>query len=720
MESVNILFMAQDTKIKEIFDTLTNEEKHLIYYLYRAGLYGNSILTHQLHRYAQDHETLFKILYDFTCNSPNNIEKLKASFDLYVFSQQVRSFYIFLWANHSQYFVREHANEKRTPACFGLNLLTRENLLCILKQILFLKETVPTSTYGYNIENAIVNLSSDIYCQSLFVKDYEPTLTVEKDIEKSCVNAYSRNFTNADYEKLTPQQKNKINNTFHKSTLDDTITIQAYCANENGVCNKTIAKMIEWLEIALNYVDATINAKKTCFDKHLQDSLWYLIRFLDSGDEEMFRQHSIAWLKTNNRIDYNFGFVEVYTDPKSIRGYFQCDITVRTIDMEKVNAIIPKFEQQLPYSSEDFKRDFSNQLITNASINHRMYASGHLGPISYTAAYCLPNYDDIRSTVGSKQIIYELSGSIGMQRNRMLQIKLNYSDAMIAWSLDQGNDVDFKLDDDIWNLQCILHETIGHGSGKFSTHTFEEGDVLKINDVTYNVGESIPVNSNNYPELLRGYGDAIEEMRAEIIALYVSVFHLDDLLEQGIIVNKWVLSICSKEYMTERLILSMCSAGISRIRQQSLDATEMNGAHALANNTIMTYLINKGGIEVLEKQVKHDDITTCIVPYVSIVDVEKAKNGIKDLFVMVQTIRSTGNGLLAEKLISQFGKPIYKPAYVKILDDNRKLVVGNIKAQVTLFPSYELKLHDYGITSIELKYGNTVDETIALHEKMMK
>ncbi len=53
-------------------------------------------------------------------------------------------------------------------------------------------------------------------------------------------------------------------------------------------------------------------------------------------------------------------------------------------------------------------------------------------------------------------------------------------------------------------LKLFYMKTLGHGSGQLWKHTFQEGDQLTIAGKVYTVGETIPVTSNNLPQLLPG------------------------------------------------------------------------------------------------------------------------------------------------------------------------------------------------------------------------
>jgi hypothetical protein len=686
----NILISNNDKEIPDIFNKLTDVEQILVYYLYRASIIGNTIVTQQLHRYGLDHINLFRTLNALkdvmTHQNPNKT----FTFDTKEFFTQVESYYVFLWSNHGQYFVREHSNEKRTPNKLNLNLLIHTNILNVInytRQNLCSSED-QKSMMDYFIEK----FKNDDYCKSLFDDDFESTLTYNNDIEKSSSNIYSRNFLNSDYDKLTPDQQNAINNTFEKDATTNNIKVIPYCVN--GKLGYELSVCVFWLKKAHQHV---VSSNK--FDKHMELGLEYLIQYLVTGKEQYFKKHSIEWLQSNNKVDYNFGFVEQYDDPKCIRGFFQADITVRTINIDNIHKILPEMELNMPFDN-NFKRDpNAKKTVLNASINHKLFGSGHLGPIYNTAAYNLSNYADISEEVGCKQIIYPSSKSIEQNLNSEVSNLLTYSKSIREWS--STYDKDFQLDRDIWNLQCILHE-LGHASGRSTIHTFVPGDNMTIGGTTYKLGDEIKVTNNNVALLIGDYS-AIEECRAEMIALYQSSFNLEKLVANGFL-TEW-LKVCTLDYLEDRLIIGMCTSGLNRIKQQSVGATEMKGAHALANSTIMNYLINGGGIKIIEEKVTTDN-TEYTVPSICLVNKNQAKSDIRDLMIELQRIKSTADGVSANKLLN-IGRQIYKKEYIDILHTNQSKVMGALKANIVMFPIYELKDN-----KVSFKLSNNIMEQI--------
>ncbi len=666
IDTVKEIAVIYNQNLAEFFNKLTPQERVFIYYLFRASLPGNVIACDQSHRDAPK----IKELLEYVIEHKESLKDSEFTFDIDSFLNDVQIYLTYLWTNHSQYFMREHSDEKRTPQRLGLEVLTPENLTVALEKL------------GYPDASQEVARIAD----SLFDRTVEPTMTVPDSIDQSAVNFYSKDFTDQDFEKLSPEVKSILNAYFYIDDEDGKRTPRHQKYSVSDKYAKELAVAVYWLSKARDH------AKKypDQFDTHLVASLDYLIDYFESGDEELFKKHSIEWLQSKSTIDYCFGFIETYSDPKSYRALFQSDVTIKSIDINKLAQRLPKIESQLPFP-EQFTRDNlldGTASIPNASINVKAFTAGSLGPLNITLAYCLPNYEEIRSTYGSKQIIYHTEKSLGELVNPDLYHKLFNSAEYLNWF--EKHDPEHQMMRDILMLEVILHETLGHGSGALATHTFVEGDPLTVEGKTYKVGDTTEVTGSNIQQFLAGYDHTIEELRAEIIALLASILFYDDFVELGML-KEWPDKV-GKDKIVELSIVSMIRTALRRFILQADGATEISGDHARANMTIMNYLLDKGVITIQEEKLTHQG-TSYTVLDVNIVSVPRAIEAITELANLVQRIKSTGDGQKARWLIETYGKTIRNIEYMQIMKRNMKAVMGDIKVSAILYPFYE-PVHD--------------------------
>lgn len=677
--------------LPSFFNSLTPQERVMIYYLFRASLPGNRIAADQSHRDALKMQELFEYLI----THQEKIKKQKLSFDFDQFIQETTIYLTYLWSNHSHYFMREQSDEKRTPHRLGLSLLTKDNILSALHAA------------GYPQAESLMTRIE----RSLFDRSYESTMCVQNSIEQSAINFYAEDFTDADFEAIDPQGQSTLNAYFYidKQGKNRVPRYEKYSSTGKYATELNIA--LYWLETAYQH------GKKypAQFDTHFVQSLSYLIDYLKNGDEELFKKHSISWLKSNSKIGYVYGFIETYDDPKGYRAIFQSDVTIKSIDIDKLSAILPDIEDRLPFPAA-FKRttlQATQRVMPNASINVKAFTAGSLGPINLTLAYCLPNYEEIRSAHGSKQIIYHAEKSIGEHMNADVYHRLfNLSDYYQWFS---KHDPDYALMREISMLEVILHETVGHGSGQLTKHTFIAGDQRTIEGITYKIGDTIAVTSGNLPQLLQGYEQTIEELRAEIIALLAAIICYDDFAKLGML-KEWPTKI-DKKKIIELMILSMARSGLLRLRSQADEAIFVAGAHAQANMTIMNYLIAKNAIRLEQEKIERPEGSFTVLD-IRILDLDHAIAVVSELANMVQYIKSTGDGVKAKWLIDTYGKPFNKD-HMRIMKENMKAIVGDIKVTAIIYPHYEPLYDMHGeLSDIKATWPASFQEQYLTFKKM--
>jgi hypothetical protein len=645
-------------KLPELYNNIAPEERILLYYLHRASLPGNRIMADQMHK---DANTIIDLFYTIVSNKDKLLSLRLPTINMPTFVQQAECYFVYVWTNHGQYFEKEFTNNKRTPEYLKLDLLTPQNLTTVLNALAYpqVEKTLATVT------------------PALFDQKHKPTATVPDSIEQSAVNLYAPDFTTQDYQILPVHEQSKLNNYFFISYENGKRIPQAQAYSVSGRCGKELAISCHWLTQAQQHAQQY----PQYFDRHLVTSIELLKDFFQTGDEEIFKQHCIEWLKSASRISYCLGFIEVYKDPKGTRGSFQGDATIKSIDLSKLNKILPELEQQLPLPKE-FKRT-NISTLPNASINCKVFGTGGLGPLRITSAYCLPNYSEIRATHGSKQIIYPTYKTLALLINPQGYRTLFFAKEHAQWL--EKNDPECLLIDDLWDVHVILHETIGHGSGKLATHTFKQGDKLTIAGKTYNIGDTIPVTSNNESEFLAGYESTLEELRAEIIALYIMLTNLDQLIAAGFL-QKWTQKLTHKELL-DWSIHMMLLDGIKRLITQEEHAQEISGDHARADWTIYSYLLEQGCFSAIEQPTTFNNATKTVIGTTKI-DAKKTINAVTYLMQEVQRIKSTGDGQAVKKLIDAHCKPLHTPHYIKIIKDNHKTLVGDLKVSTMLSPLF--------------------------------
>lgn len=659
VEYFNEIATCYNAQLPELWNGLTPQERIFAYYMMRASIPGNTILADQMHRNAV---MLTKVFYTIVTHKEFVFNACKQHLNVEQFLQEAELFLIYLFAHHGHYFLKEFVDHKRTPERLKMKVLTPENLTIVMTAL--------------DIPNW--QALSELLQKVLFDAAYEPTVVVEGSIEQSAGNLYSPDFTQADFDVISAELKSALNAYFSVEIHHNKRVPHVEFYKIGGKYSQELEVAHYWLSKAYEHVVQY----PALFDQHIPRSLEYLLKYLETGDENYFKQFSSAWLKTNSRIDFNFGFVETYLDPKHYRGSFEADVTIKAIDMQKLNALLPSLEKKLPFP-EEFKRQNLDDTaaIPNASVNAKIFASGDAGPVKLTAAYCLPNYKEIRAEHGSKQIIYQAGKDLGQLINPTLSRNLFNIQEHANWL--KQNDPEMQLKSDIWNVQVILHETLGHGSGRATTHTFVKEDPLTIGGVTYKVGDEIPVTSENTTEFFGGYSDAFEELRAEILALYTSIYNFDELAPAGFY-KDWPAKI-GKQKLIEWIIIEMAQCALTRLLGQLDDAQEIAQAHARADTAILNYLLDHGGIELVEEVYYVQDTPHTVIG-ARIIDLQKTVAAIKEMACQVQRCASTADAVSVNHIMKTYGTCVRYPHYIKILKANRKAVQGDLIEIAEIFP----------------------------------
>lgn len=622
--------------IDEEWSELTPQERIFAYYMFRACLSCGRVYRDQVHGDTD------KLIHYLT-----SAWKTEANQDI---KKEIETYLVYLFGCNGMYFFREHPNKKR---------------------VLELKHCTAES---------VANIFPDtetLLLKTLLNPDFESVLTTPGSINESAVHIYERGFTDEDYEQIPSIKKQKINAHYYKK--DGNPEVEFYGAN--GRCSTELKVAIFWLTRALNIAQKHPDN----FDEYTVNSLINLIKFFETGDEEFFKLHSIDWLKINSRVQYTMGFLECYDDPKEIVSMMAGEVTFRKVNMEKINPVLLDIEKRLPVPQK-YKKLEGGTTIMNASINTILFSSGANGPSEYLAAYCLPNYENIRSEHGSKQIIYPSSQSIGEKLNPELSGKL-----LTKYRRDfkERYDPHNRFSLDMWDLHVLLHETIGHGSGKLDKHVFKEGDNLMIANVKYNVGDIIDVTTENLPELIPIDASSLEELRADINALYISINEMDLLNEHGMF-KDW-MSVLGRNLLKDECIIQMTNDAFRRLLSQKEDMDKIVGAHARCNVVITNYLLAGGGIEIIDERVCIDNKDYHVLE-TRVVDFDLAFKSATELLQKVQEIKSTGDGQECQNLFNKYTNwPLdieTMRRYRGYLDTNRIALAGNIKGSVKIYPEF--------------------------------
>jgi dipeptidyl-peptidase-3 len=215
-----------------------------------------------------------------------------------------------------------------------------------------------------------------------------------------------------------------------------------------------------------------------------------LIEYYETGDLKTFDAYSILWVEdTRSEVDFINGFIETYGDPLGLKASWESTVNFINKEATKRTKIISDnaqwFENNSPIDDRFKKKEVkgvSAKVITVTMIGGDCYPATPIG-------INLPNADWIRRDHGSKSVTIEniteayekasqQGGSLGQE---------------FIWS-DTERELIKKYGFLTGNLHTDLHECLGHGSGQLLPGV--ESDALKA------------------------YSSTLEETRADLFGLY--------------------------------------------------------------------------------------------------------------------------------------------------------------------------------------------------------
>jgi dipeptidyl-peptidase III len=385
----------------------------------------------------------------------------------------------------------------------------------------------------------------------------------------------------------------------------------------DGMYGSAIEKIIYWLEKAATVAE---NAKqKAAFD--------LLIEYYKTGDLKVWDEYNIAWVSTTDGdIDYINSFIEVYNDPKAYRGSYESIIEITDFDASKRMATLAHevqwFEDNSPIMDEHKKQNVvgvTYKVVTIAG------ESGDASP-STPIGVNLPNANWIRAKYGSKSVslgniveAYAQAGTKGMLE------EFYYSDELIKRAREHRSLAG--------KLHTAMHEVIGHASGQI------------------NEGVGTP------KETLKSYRSALEEGRADLVALY---YLMDQkLVDLGLMASLEVGKAEYDSYITNGLMTQL------RRIEPGADIEE---SHMRNRQMIAGWAYEKGRennvIEKVEKEGK---------TYFIINDYEQLRDLFGQLLRELQRIKSEGDYEAGKNLIETYGVKVDQKLQMEVLERMKKL-----------------------------------------------
>ena len=622
------------------FEELNLKQKELVYYLYEAALAGRDIFYDQ--------------------NYKNNLfvrKTLDAIVRSYTGDRQTDEFKNFLvyakrfWFSNGIH--HHYANKKFTPEFsveYFKELLqntdvkmlptaedeTLDNLLAKLLPIIF----------NQNIDAQKVNLSpGEDLIKTSAVNFYEGT--TQKEVEKFYGAMTSENDSTPIWHGL------------NSKVIKENGKLKEKIWKVGGMYSPAIEKIVYWLEKAVNVAENDLQKK----------TLQKLIDYYKTGDLKTWDEYNILWVQdTTSRVDVVNGFIEVYNDPLGYKGSFEAIVSIKDLEATKRIDAISRQAQWFEDNStipDEYKK--KNVVGISAKVITVVVECGDASPAT-PIGINLPNSNWIRKVHGSKSVnLGNIVYSYNKAGSEEVLKEFYFTEEEIKRAKDFG-----ALADD---LHTDLHEVIGHASGQ-------------IKD-----GVGTPKQS------LKNYSSAIEEARADLVALYYGIDQ--KLVDIGVMPSTEVGKAEYDKYIRNGLMLQLNRIELGQNIEQ---------AHMRNRQLISKWVYEKGKNEnVIEKKIR-DGKT-----YFVINDYQKLRGLFGQLLREIQSITSEGDFEAAKNLVEAYGVKIDADLHKEVKERYTKLDVAPYKGFIN--PVLKPVYNGEKIVDVKIEYPEDFMEQMLYYDQ---
>lgn len=457
------------------FESLSLQQKKLVYYLTEAALQGRDILFDQNGKYNLAIRTTLEEIYT-RYKGDKNSKDFKG---LEKYLKQV-------WFANG---IHHHYSMDKFVPEFSKEFFAQQVKKVGKKHLPLAKKQ--------SVNDFIAEISPVIFDPTVMAKRVNQADGVDLILTSAC-NLYE-GVTQKEVEdyyagRKDPNDPTPISYGLNSRLIKENGVIAEQVYKIDGLYSPAIENICQWLNKALSVAE----------NDDMKAYIQKLIDFYVTGDLKTFDEYSILWAKeTKCDIDFINGFIESYGDPLGMTGAWESIVNFKNKQSSVRTQIISEnaqwFEDNSPIEDVFKKKKVkgvSAKVITAAILAGDSYPATPIG-------INLPNANWIRAAHGSKSVTLEniTDAYDKAAQGNGFNEEFVYSDVERNLMKQYGSLAD--------NLHTDLHECLGHGSGKLL--------------------------SGVDPDALKEHGSTLEETRADLFALY----YLADpkLVELGILPN---------------------------------------------------------------------------------------------------------------------------------------------------------------------------------------
>ena len=397
--------------------------------------------------------------------------------------------------------------------------------------------------------------------------------------------------------------------------------------DKNGVIYEKIYKVGGMYSDAIEQIIYWIKkAKDVAENEDQKKSFELLIDYYQTGDVAKWDDYCVQWVQTITDIDWINGFVEVYGDAAGRKGAYESIVQIKDMEASKTTEVINEYVQWFEDNSsimDEHKKD--NVVGVSYKVVEVAMESGDASPSSPIGVN-LPNNNWIRTEKGSKSVSLGnlIAAYSGAATGSGFLKEFCSSEEEVQRAKKYGDKAD--------KLGTLLHEVVGHASGK-------------IND-----GVGTP------KETLKNYKSTLEEARADLVALYY-------------IMNKKLVDIglmesleCGKaeydSYIRNGLMLQLRRIELGQNIEQD---------HMRNRQLVASWAYEKGLKENVIEKKKIDGKTFFVIN-----DYTKLQNIFGQLLREIQRITSEGDFQSGQILVENYGVKVNQEIHSEVLERSKQ------------------------------------------------
>ena len=383
-----------------------------------------------------------------------------------------------------------------------------------------------------------------------------------------------------------------------------------------GKYGKALEQMIYWIE----------KAKTVAENDNQKKSFDLLIEYYKTGDIYKWDEYCVQWVNTQTDIDWINGFVEVYGDAAGRKGAYESIVQIKDMEASKTTEVINEYVQWFEDNSsimDEHKKE--NVVGVSYKVVTVAMESGDASP-STPIGVNLPNNNWIRTEKGSKSVSLGniIAAYSGAASGGGFLEEFCYSEEEIERAKKYGDTAD--------KLGTLLHEVVGHASGKI------------------NEGVGTP------KETLKNYKSTLEEARADLVALYYMMN--TKLIEIGLMESIECGMAEYDSYIRNGLMLQLRRIELGDNIEQD---------HMRNRQLVSAWAYEKGLEEnVIEKKTKNGKTFFVVNDY------KKLQNIFGQLLREIQRITSEGDFEAGKKLVENYGVQIDQQIHKEVLNRSEK------------------------------------------------